>query len=52
MTIKLILTSLALAALPALSYASCSAHEHQTQSCAPGTTWDSASKSCVKQASS
>ncbi|UWQ92906.1 hypothetical protein QEZ52_09275 [Aliisedimentitalea scapharcae] len=35
--------------LPSLAAAmGCSGREHQAQSCAAGTTWDSNSQSCVK----
>ena len=52
MTAKTIILAAVLAALPALSYASCSARGHQAQSCAPGTVWDSAQKTCVEQVNS
>ncbi|MCA0872377.1 carbohydrate-binding module family 14 protein [Seohaeicola saemankumensis] len=52
MTAKTIILAAVLAALPALSYASCSARGHQAQSCAPGTVWDSNAQTCVKQINS
>jgi hypothetical protein len=51
MMIKTALASLALCLLPALSFASCAAHE-QAQSCAAGTTWDAARSACVPKANS
>lgn len=50
MTFKTILIGLALTVLPAASYAFCSGHEQQAQSCAPGTVWNGVSGQCVKQA--
>jgi hypothetical protein len=52
MTLKTIATALVLSTLPALSYAMCSDREHQAQSCAPGTVWDSTSQTCVEQINS
>ncbi len=52
MTLKTTLTALALILVPALSYAKCSERDHQAQSCAAGTAWDSASQSCAPQTSS
>jgi len=52
MTLKTILTALALTVLPAVSYAMCSGHTDQAQSCAPGTVWDSATETCVDKVSS
>ncbi|MBY6081567.1 adenylosuccinate lyase [Ruegeria arenilitoris] len=49
--IRTTLCALALA-LSASSAFACQGHSKQSQSCAPGTTWDSASESCVKNASS
>ena len=37
---------------PSLAWAGCAAHEKQAMSCAEGTTYDSASGTCVPQASS
>lgn len=52
MTIKTILTALALTVLPAASFAMCSGKSHQAMSCAEGTVWDVESESCVKQVTS
>ncbi len=52
MTLKTVAAALVLVTIPALSFAKCSEREHQAQSCAPGTSWDSVSQSCVDQASS
>ncbi|MDX2482779.1 MAG: carbohydrate-binding module family 14 protein [Pseudodonghicola sp.] len=52
MTIKTFFIAASLIALPALSYAMCSDREHQAQSCAPGTVWDSAQQICVAQINS
>lgn len=52
MTLKMIATTLVLSTLPALSYAMCSDKEHQAQSCAPGTVWDTDSQTCVSQINS
>ena len=51
MTAKTIILAAVLAALPALSYASCSGRGHQAQSCAAGFAWDSNLQTCVKQVS-
>ncbi|WP_154664398.1 hypothetical protein [Pseudodonghicola xiamenensis] len=51
MSIRTVLASLALCVLPAVSFASCPYHE-QAQSCAPGTSWDTAQSACVPQTSS
>ena len=50
MTFKTILIGLALTVLPAASYAFCSGHEQQAQSCSPGTVWDGEAGLCVEQA--
>ena len=52
MLLKTAFVALSLAVLPALAHASCAAHAQQSQSCAPGTVWDSQSQSCVPQANS
>lgn len=52
MTFKALIAASILAALPALAHASCSAREHQAQSCAPGWVWDANQQSCVEQANS
>ena len=53
MPLKTTLTALALALMPVLGAAEgCSDRSHQAQSCAPGTVWDSESRSCTEQANS
>lgn len=53
MHLKTTLTALALAVMPVLAAAEgCFDGTHQAQSCAPGTVWDSESRSCTKQANS
>ena len=52
MTFKTILIALSLTILPAASYAFCSGHEDQAQSCVPGTVWDAEAGTCVEQATS
>lgn len=52
MKLKFALVALALTVLPVTAFAQCSGHEQQVQSCAEGTKWDDASKSCVKQITS
>jgi hypothetical protein len=52
MTLKTALTALALTLVPVVSYATCLGHEQQAQSCAEGSAWDEASKTCVKQVTS
>ena len=52
MPFKTLLVALPLALLPVLSHAGCSERGHQAQSCAPGSVWDVATQSCVKQVSS
>jgi hypothetical protein len=52
MTFKILICAAALALLPAMSFAYCAGKDHQAQSCAPGSTWDPASESCVEQISS
>ncbi|MBK0326945.1 adenylosuccinate lyase [Rhodobacteraceae bacterium F11138] len=52
MTIRTTILALALATAPALSFAMCADREHQAQSCAPGTVWDTNSQSCEPQANS
>ncbi|MFC3118467.1 carbohydrate-binding module family 14 protein [Jhaorihella thermophila] len=52
MFVKTVIVTLCLAVLPAAAYAGCSSRGHQAQSCAPGTVWDAASQSCVKQVNS
>ncbi|MEY8831106.1 carbohydrate-binding module family 14 protein [Sedimentitalea sp. XS_ASV28] len=52
MTLKIVAATLVLVTLPALSFAMCSDRKHQAQSCAPGTTWDAVSESCVAQINS
>ena len=45
--IRTLLCSLALVCVASAGLA-CSAHSQQTQSCADGTFWDTASQSCMK----
>ncbi len=45
--IRTVLCTLALVCAASAGLA-CSAHQQQTQSCASGTFWDTASQSCVK----
>ncbi|MBL4766636.1 MAG: adenylosuccinate lyase [Rhodobacteraceae bacterium] len=52
MTFKTILIGLALTVLPAASYAFCSGHEQQAQSCVPGMVWNAEAGTCVEQATS
>lgn len=52
MTLRTGLAALALILLPVVSYAYCPDRGNQAYSCAPGTVWDLATQSCVKQASS
>lgn len=52
MTFKTALVAATLALLPSLSFAMCSDHEQQAQSCASGMVWDSAQQACVKQVNS
>lgn len=53
MIIKATVAALALTLIPAMSLAyGCSARGNQAQSCAPGTAWDNALQTCVKQVSS
>lgn len=53
MIIKATVTALVLTLAPAASFAyNCSGRGYQTQSCAPGTAWDNAQQSCVKNATS
>lgn len=52
MKIKTAFASVALCLVPALGFATCPYDEHQAQSCAPGTVWDSAQKTCVEQVNS
>jgi len=53
MHLKTTLTALALAVMPVLAAAQgCFDSSHQAQSCAPGTVWDSESRSCTEQANS
>ena len=50
MTLKTALAALALTLVPAMGFAmGCSERSHQAQSCADGTVWDDALKTCVKQ---
>jgi Chitin binding Peritrophin-A domain len=50
MTFKTLLIGLALTILPGASYAICAGHSDQAQSCSPGTVWDAAAGTCIKQA--
>lgn len=52
MTIRIALTTLALALAPVASLAQCLGHDQKAQSCAAGHAWDDATKSCVKQITS
>ncbi|WP_081710420.1 chitin-binding domain-containing protein [Sedimentitalea nanhaiensis] len=52
MTLRTGMVALALIVAPSLSFAMCSERDHQAQSCAPGTTWDSTNQSCVPQTNS
>ena len=52
MTYKTLLIGLALTVLPAASYAFCSGHDEQVQSCAAGTVWSAEAGTCVEQATS
>ncbi|MFY9209598.1 MAG: carbohydrate-binding module family 14 protein [Aestuariivita sp.] len=49
MTIKTILTALALTVLPASAFAMCSDKNYQAMSCAEGSVWDINTQTCVKQ---
>lgn len=49
MKIKTLIAAMALATLPAASYAMCAGKSHQAMSCAEGTMWDAASQTCIKQ---
>jgi len=50
MTIRTAFVALALILVPATSFAfGCSGRGHQAQSCAPGTVWDAALQTCIKQ---
>lgn len=51
MTFRIALTALALSALPVVAVAQGCDHE-KAQSCAAGSSWDEATKSCVKQITS
>ena len=51
MKIKTALASIALCLVPALGFA-CPYDQHQAQSCAPGTVWDAAQRTCVEQVNS
>ena len=51
-TTKLLLATLALAALPTVLAAGCpSSHEQASMSCADGTQWDADTRSCVPSTS-
>ncbi|WP_109463778.1 carbohydrate-binding module family 14 protein [Albibacillus kandeliae] len=52
MTLKTVLSALALSLIPVISYAQCSGHEQQAQSCAQGFVWDVEQQACVDRASS
>ena len=52
MPFKTLIVSLSLSLLPAVSFAMCSGHEQQAQSCAQGMVWDSEQQACIDQASS
>ncbi|MFT4962365.1 MAG: hypothetical protein ACI92Z_003462 [Paracoccaceae bacterium] len=49
MPFKTLLIGLALTVLPAASYASCSGHDGQAQSCVPGTVLSAEAGNCVGQ---
>jgi hypothetical protein len=49
MKIKTLIAAMALATLPAASFAMCSDKSHQAMSCSEGTVWDAASQTCIKQ---
>ena len=52
-TLKVMTIAATLSLAPGLALAMCSGAKHQqAQSCADGSTWDSASQSCVPIASS
>jgi hypothetical protein len=54
MRIKILLAAFVLTAVPGFAYAECSwgGARDMTMSCADGTTWDSASQTCVATATS
>ncbi len=49
--IRTLLSALALVLMASAGLA-CEQHSKQTQSCAPGTTWDTETKSCAKSVNS
>lgn len=52
MMFKTLTCAAVIALMPAVSFAFCSGKSHQAQSCAVGTVWDAATKSCVQQINS
>jgi len=52
--IKILMTAATLTVLPGLAIAMCSGtkHEDMAMSCAEGSTWDAASRTCVSTATS
>lgn len=51
-TLKVMTIAAALSLAPGLALAMCSSKQHQAQSCVEGSTWDSATQTCVPIASS
>lgn len=52
MTLKTLVAAMALTLIPVVSFAMCSDRQHQAQSCATGTVWDSDKATCIPQVSS